>query len=887
MAGLIAESAVSDTYSETVVHSQPRERAPLRRPHWSRWPKWMVVLLVCFWLADIGVSALIQHSNLKNRLTARLEAAFGRPVEVGKYNVTLWTGPTLEAKSVTVGEDPRFGREYFLRADTVSVRLGWLSLLRGRLELGTLSLTRPSLTLVCDADGDWNLAEWLPKPSGTPRRHGAFGPSRPVPSALPFHRIEVNGGRINFKRADQKLPFAFVGVLGTVETESPGLWRIDLAAIPWRAAVLLQQAGRIHVAGHVGGTSSRLLPAALDLSWTGASVPDVLRLVRSYDYGVRGTLNLAITAHTEGDAWTLLGRAELRQLHRWDMAVRSDNPSVNLIAKMKLYPGASGLELTEARLEGPRSYALAAGSVLWNRPVKEAAADSMPGQLKIRSAAIDLTDVLSWVRAFHSDVADDISLHGIAELDASFSRWPPHLTTAVVASRGVDLTGARLRVPVHLGRVEFQYDRDRISLLPATLSFGPPGGPAHGSFRIDVGSGTVSDTSSSLRIAGNIAQVRDLIAAASELGWNLSRGWELAGPFRCDLRWHRSQFPWQTQPVGSIELGGSGGEPGLASLRAPFLNQPVEQIHALAEWKPGVHHIALSSAQAFGARWGGTFDRRDSDREWQFALSADRLAAADLDRWLNPRWRESLLDRMLPFLNSRAVAIAVPENLRASGYLALDQFTLAPLVMRHVQGGLKIRGRRITLTNATGQLYGGNIDASIDAELEATPRYRVNADFSGVDLSGFSPDSPELARLFSGSASGKASFSANGANRADMLASLECQGAARMDGVELRSIDLAESLRDAARRPGTSTFREGSAAFSCRNGKLQVQDLLLVGPGSAIGGSGSVDFARNLDFYLWDLPGGAGTPRITEASDPPVEAFHLTGSLAAPRVGRQ
>jgi hypothetical protein len=873
---------VSDTYSETVVQSQSLERAAARHLHWSRWPMWIAVILVGLWLAEIGVSILIQHSNLKNRLTARLEAAFGRPVEVGRYDVTLWTGPTLEAKSVTVGEDPRFGGEYFLRADTVSVRLGWQSLLRGRLELGTLRLTRPSLTLVCGADGDWNLAEWLPKPSGTRLQPGAFGPARPLRSALPFHRIEVKGGRINFKRANEKLPFAFVGVLGTVDTESPGIWRIDLAAIPWRAAVLLQQAGRIHVAGHVGGTSSRLLPAALDLSWTGASVSDVLRLVRSYDYGVRGTLNLAIAARTEGDAWTLLGRAELRQLHRWDLAVRSDNPSVNLIAKMKLYPGASGLELKEARLEGPRSYARAAGSVVWNRPVKRAAADSVPGQLQIRSTGIDLTDVLSWVRAFHSDVADDISLHGIAGLDASFSRWPPHLTKAVIASQGVDLTGTRLRVPVHLGRLEFQYDRNRISLLPATLSFGT----TDGSFRIDRPSGTVSDSSSLLRIAGNMTQVRDLIAAASELGWNLSRGWEIAGPFRCDLRWPGAQLPWQTQPVGSIELGRSGGEPYPASLRAPFLNQSVDQIHALAEWKPGAHHIALSSAQAFGARWSGTLDRRDSDREWKFALSADRLAGADLDRWLNPRWRESLLDRMLPFLNSRAVANAVPENLRASGYLSLDQFTVATLVVRHLQGDLKIKGRRVALTNATGQLYGGKIGGSIDAELEATPRYRVNAEFSDVDLSALSAASPEVASLFAGSASGQASFSANGASRADMLASLECHGAARIDGVELRSINLAESLRDAAHRPGTSTFREGSAAFTCGNGKLQVRDLLLVGSGSEIGGSGSVDFARNLDFYIWDLPGGPGTPRVTKASDAPVEAFHLTGSLALPRVGR-
>ncbi len=177
------------------------------------------------------------------------------------------------------------------------------------------------------------------------------------------------------------------------------------------------------------------------------------------------------------------------------------------------------------------------------------------------------------------------------------------------------------------------------------------------------------------------------LQAAAALGWNLSRGWDLTGPFACDLLWQEPPYPWTvagaSQPVGWVEFGGPSASPvtgsGGDSLRAPFLNRSVDQIKARAEWKPGSRHIALASAQAFGARWSGTFDRRDPSGEWQFALSADHLAAADLDRWLNPAWRESFLDRMLPFLNSRAQSTAAPENLRASGRLRLDQFELAPL----------------------------------------------------------------------------------------------------------------------------------------------------------------------------------------------------------------
>ncbi len=204
---------------------------PVRpRPRlWIRLLKWTLFLIVVLWIASEAVSLAIQHTRLRRSFTARIESAFGRPVDVGSYHFSLWNGPALEANSVTVGEDARFGHEYFLRAESMTVRLRWASLLRGHIELGTLSLTRPSLNLVRNAAGDWNLTEWLPQPAGNPSFRVPVGPSLPSP-AVRFRRIEVDGGRINFKNGDEKLPLAFVGVKGAVETDRPGRWTMNLDA---------------------------------------------------------------------------------------------------------------------------------------------------------------------------------------------------------------------------------------------------------------------------------------------------------------------------------------------------------------------------------------------------------------------------------------------------------------------------------------------------------------------------------------------------------------------------------------------------------------------------------------------------------------------------------
>jgi hypothetical protein len=860
---------VPDTHTEIVIPAPPLESAPARRRVATQWPKWLVVLLVFLWLADTGISLLIDHTSLRTDLTAHLEAAFGRPVQVGSYGFVFWRGPALEAQSVTVGEDPRFGHEYFLRAESLTVRLSWRSLLRGRLELGTLSLTRPSLNLVRNTRGEWNLVAWLPQPAETLSQ--GLPASPPAPR---FRKIEVDDGRINFKRGDEKLPFAFVAVSGTVETDSPGLWSLDLEAAPWRAGVVVQQGGALRLAGRVGGTSSRLLPAMLALSWTDASISDVLRLAYGNDFGIRGGLALSATAHAFVGGWSIQGRAQLEQLHRWDLPLRADNPSFNVIADGKFDPQASSLDLDHLTLETPHSNAHAFARIGWNRARISAAQEFSPLILQVSSSKIGLDDILAWLRAFHPGVSDTLSARGWIAASGIAAGWPPHLVNAAISTDGVELWGPPLRVPARLGRVQFRYDRGFAALFSAALSFGSS---ANG-LSVEASTKLAPRASSSAHISGTVADIGNLQAAASSLGWDLARGYEFRGPFSCDLQWKGAQFPWQAWPTGWIALDG-------ASLRTPFLNLPVDEIEARAELQNGVRQITLSTAEAFGTRWNGSFNRPSAAGEWRFALSAGRLSAVDLDRWLNPRWRESFLGRILPFLNYPSPATgAAPENLRAGGRLSIAEFTLPPISIDRLQGDLKIEGRRIELTNATGQFYGGAATTSLDAQLLPSPLYAASLDFSRVDLSALSAAFPSLAGFFAGDAAGHVSFVAGGATRADLLASLECRGAARLTGPTLYFMDLEQSLRATAAVPGTSVFRQGSALFTCGQGKLSFQNLSLAGSGADVNASGRVDFARHLDLRLRLSPPAASAAGAPLPLADPTGGYYLGGSLAAPQI---
>ena len=891
--------SITSTSAEPVLVTPPVE--PPRRPvpRWRASLKWIALALVSLWIADIAISLLIQHSRLNRIVTSRLEAAFGRPVEVRRYSFSLWTGPILEAHSVTVADDPRFGQEYFLRADSLAMRVRWLSILTGYLELGTISLSHPSLNLVRDNNGDWNLAEWLPRPANSSAASPGGASTR---SAYPlrFRRIDVDNGRINFKRGDEKLPFAFVDVGGSVETESPGRWRLDLLAVPSRAAVIVQQPGVLHLVGHLGGTSSRLRPAEFGIAWDGASITDALRLARNRDYGLRGNFGMSVAARAEGDSWLLQGKAFFTQLHRWDLALRSDNPALNIIADATLDPSGSRLELNRASIELPHSHARIVGALDWtlagpatenpqsppvatrNSRVARAQnnrSNPAPGtRLRVATDALDLSEVLAWARAFHPGIAAAASLRGSAQLDLTLAGWPPRLQNANLDLPRGELRGAPVRLPLRFGPLLARFDQKKgIELFPTTVALGA----VSNSFRVD-GAATPDAGSFAVHIQGATSQLRDAVAAANLLGWNLARGWDIAGPARCDLHWQGAPRPWHTSLSGSIEWGTPAA--GI-SLHPQFLNLPVEQIRARSEFKPGSTLTTLSSAQAFGALWTGTLDHDLSDG-WQFAVSGDSVSAADLDRWLNPRWRESFLDRLLPFLNSHPSQTAAAEPIRARGRLSLDEFAFSRVVLHRLRSDVTLDARHLDFSNLDAQFYRGQLSASLQADLHPSPKYEASIDFSGLDLHALSAEFPSLANVFAGSASANIAFKMHGATRADLLDSFECHGTTRVNDAAIGGLNLALSIRAGEAQPGTSSFPDASAAFACAAGKIQFEDLRLSSPNSEWEGTGTVTYARALDLLLHPVPVGLAGPRPAKLAGQTLDGYRITGTLATPQLFR-
>src|SRR5579864_1641517 len=321
--------------------------------------KWLHAVLiggVLLLAASAGFSRALRASAARRYLIAHLAASFGRPVDVSWYDFSLLDGARIEAHFVSVADDPHFGNEYFLRAEMLTAGLRWTALLAGRFEFGSVSLSRPSLNLARDAEGRWNIERWLP-PASPPGFVGPLAPARP-------YRIDVGGGRINFKQGDNKSPFALVDVSGRVEQNGAGRWQLDLEARPMRAGVELQDIGTLRLRGSIAGTTARLQPAELNLTWRAASLADTLRLVRQNDYGMRGQLAVDLNAriaplesspirHADsgGAQWSISGVARLTGMHGWRLPERGTDPAANLSVEVNWLLGERRAEIRKLLVE--------------------------------------------------------------------------------------------------------------------------------------------------------------------------------------------------------------------------------------------------------------------------------------------------------------------------------------------------------------------------------------------------------------------------------------------------------------------------------------------------------------------------------------------------------
>ena len=860
-----------------------------------KWLRWMFIIAIALFSASIGLSRALRTTSARRFLIAHLEASFGRPVEVGRFDFNLLDGARLEAHSVTISEDPRFGYEYFLRADTLRAGLRWPALLSGRFEFGSLSLARPSLNLVRDSQGRWNIEQWLPPAPSTQSRPGLAGPQsapRSVSTAR-LYRVDVDGGRINFKQGDDKSPLALIGVSGRVDQDAAGRWGLDLEAQPMRAGVELQEIGTLRLRGTIAGTSARLQPAELNLTWRNVSLADVLRLSRESDFGVRGELAVDVNArvapsnfdssNASAARWSISGVARLTGFHGWRLPGRGTDPAVNLSFDAAWRLGEARTQVPKFLIEMPSSRLQGAGELDWSHGLRP--------ELRLNSSTVGLADVLAWYRSLRPGVPEDLNLEGTIGVDAKLGGWPLQLEQGAFASTGGRLTGASLPSPLKIGAINAGVSHEELDIAPTEISFTAP--VARGV------SGTVSvnDVSAnSFNMRGSISpdgrgifhrppswnfsiegvtpRIENWLALSEALAQPLNTSWTAAGGLAVKMRAvHSAQLP-ATVWLGTID-------PQNLNLTVAYLNKPLRFPRAHIEFAQSQKTVTLLAAEAFGTTWRGTAVRRNADPLWTFDVFADQLDATDLDRWLGPRARPGLLAR---FTGARKSTTDAPERdaaiarIAARGRLRILEIELAPLRFEQFDGQADLAGRTLAIRKAHADFFGGKVAGTLDARLLADPSYQFQGRFERVDLARLGHAVPSLNDRFAGIASAELTLSAHGVGRQNLVRSIEGGGSLEARNAELQGLDIASLISESNQDFSSGRFASAQGNFHIGGGGIEITDFVLDNLQGRFQAEGRIDFSHALNLRIHPSIFHA-TTTLTSAPPP---TFVLGGTIEAP-----
>jgi hypothetical protein len=856
-----------------------------------------LVVLLAILVLQAGTSLLVRTARVRAFLTRQLQISFGRTVEVRGFSASLFPSPQLDADGITVYEDPNFGHEYVLRADRLSAGLRWSGLLRGRFELGTLELERPSLIFSRDHEGRWNLERWLP--AATPAQRSGAEAASPAVATTPTHqlqKIDISDGRVNFKVGDDKTSFAFIQVEGSVEQAAPGRWRMDLKAQPWRSGVALQLAGTVRVHGDVAGTSTRLQPAKFQMSWEKSSLADVFRLIGGSDFGVRGTFAGEATAESgavsapgvknaEAGDWLFSVQVRASGIHRWDLTEREDNPRVGARLNGRWNPGVGILQADDFVVETPRSNLRGVATL------KSIAGSSF--SVRVDSAGVQAADLLDWYRAFRPGVAEGIRANQYFTGGGNFTGWPLVVNEVAFSSPGGRWTVPGFAAPFEVRAIRGGTQKRKVIVEPFSVSI--PAVTIAGAASKE--SGTTSTVASvdfsllhdldtrtgGIRIASRSARIEDVVSVANAFGRQLQNGWELKGKVNADLRWDWSA---DETPAWNGRADVSQGK-----LQVAGLNQPVDLANFRAEWKNARRKFTLAQVGAFGATWSGSIEQPESvppdfaeteNPAWTFQLHADHLDAAELDRWMGPRARPTWLQRLLPAGLGGAAAPAPPsvllQRINAEGDLRADELTIEKLKLKQFVAHGKLAELKLSLREAHAQWAGGEVSANAEADFSAKPKYEINAGLEKISIAQ-TPWLTKVSDRLAGTASGSLQIHAEGIGHTALIQSLTGKGELRLSNVELRGWDLPATMALGEWRTGNSRWISGAATFHVSDGGFDLNSLRLASPSAEFLLKGSVSFSEDADMTAEShATGRKAVPQST------VRFLQISGPLSGLKV---
>ncbi len=345
------------------------------------------------------VPPLISMNRFRKQIASSVSLSLGRPVRIDNVALNVLPMPGFTLTTFVVGEDPAFGAEPVMRANTVRLTLRVSSLWRRRVEFSKITLEEPSVNVVHLADGRWNVESILLQAARMPAAPTGQKGRGDAPR-IPY--IEATGARVNLKMGLEKMPISLTEAKFSLWLSEPEKWQLRFVGKPTRTDGAPMDTGSLQVEGSLGKASTlQGVPVDLAGEWSKAPLGAVSWVTMGRDAGLRGEMRAtARVKGTVGDnavrlgvALTRLRRAEFVPERELEGAVACEGEAVEVFHRV-LGVTCGGLDGVSAEGEVPDVF----------RP------GSARGELRLKNVA--LAGVLEGLRVASSRISPDVTVGG-------------------------------------------------------------------------------------------------------------------------------------------------------------------------------------------------------------------------------------------------------------------------------------------------------------------------------------------------------------------------------------------------------------------------------------------------------------------------------------------
>ncbi len=110
----------------------------------------LIVLIVLIVAVIVAVPLVVDVNRYHGLVQSQLEKALGRPVTFGQMHLSM-TPPAVRLDNVVIAEDPQFGSGNFAQAHYIDASVKLLPLIRGNVDIRSLTLDQPQVQLIRNA----------------------------------------------------------------------------------------------------------------------------------------------------------------------------------------------------------------------------------------------------------------------------------------------------------------------------------------------------------------------------------------------------------------------------------------------------------------------------------------------------------------------------------------------------------------------------------------------------------------------------------------------------------------------------------------------------------------------------------------------------------------